>query len=88
MPLVNAAYGHRKEEEKLEETKQKEESFCLKRRKKMPRSVSGFQTGEFIRFSDRRCYVLQSPGLVENSVGLYVPLLELNQIQIWHTAPV
>jgi hypothetical protein len=25
-------------------------------------------------------YVLQSPGLVENCVGLYVPLLEFNQV--------
>jgi hypothetical protein len=26
-------------------------------------------------------YVLQSPGLVENCVGLYVPLLEFNHIE-------
>jgi len=26
-------------------------------------------------------YVLQSPGLVENCVGLYVPLLEFNRTQ-------
>jgi hypothetical protein len=25
-------------------------------------------------------YVLQSPGLVENCVGLYVPLLEFNRV--------
>jgi hypothetical protein len=29
-------------------------------------------------------YVLQSPGLLENCVGLYVPLLEFNQILKHH----
>jgi hypothetical protein len=44
---------------------------------------NGRPTGHPTMPESRACetprYVLQSPGLVENCVGLYVPLLEFNQ---------